>query len=169
MFRNVLSTVLLGALVCLLAGATGCRKKDELGGEDMIVPEELEGDIALSERFEDGTRVTAVRFENILFAYDSYRLSDSEVSKAERAAGYMRANPVVRLVTEGHCDERGSREYNMSLGEHRSLAVRAYLVGLGIEAARIQSRSYGEENPASAGHHEAVWRRNRRVEFVFYK
>lgn len=169
MLRKVVCTVLLAGLLGVLAGTAGCKKKDEFGGEDMIVPEELEGDIALSERFEDGTRVTSVRFENILFAYDSYRLSDSEVPKAERAAGYMRANPRVRLVTEGHCDERGSREYNMSLGEHRSLAVRAYLVGLGIDAARIQSRSYGEENPLDAGHHEAAWRRNRRVEFVFYK
>jgi len=163
------STVLLVGLISVLAVTSGCKKKDEFGGEDMIVPEELEGDIALSERFEDGTRVTAVRFDNILFGYDSYRISDSEVPKAESAAEYMRANARIRLVTEGHCDERGSREYNMSLGEHRSLAVRAYLVGLGIDASRIQSRSYGEENPSDAGHHESAWRRNRRVEFVFYK
>jgi peptidoglycan-associated lipoprotein len=81
----------------------------------------------------------------------------------------MTRNQDVRLIAEGHCDERGSREYNLSLGEHRALAVRAYLVGLGVDGARIQTRSYGEEQPLDPGHDESAWRLNRRVEFALFR
>jgi peptidoglycan-associated lipoprotein len=72
------------------------------------------------------------------------------------------------VVIEGHCDERGSREYNLALGERRALAVRAYLVGLGIDATRLQTKSYGEEQPVAMGHDESSWSRNRRAEFVLF-
>jgi peptidoglycan-associated lipoprotein len=81
----------------------------------------------------------------------------------------MKANADVRLVKEGHCDERGSIEYNMSLGEHRALAVRAYMVSHGIDGARIQTRSFGKEKPLDPGHSEPSWRVNRRVEFALFK
>ena len=98
----------------------------------------------------------------VLFAYDSYQ-------KVEAVAKYMKSNADVKLVCEGNCDERGSNEYNMSLGEHRALAVRAYLVGLGIDGARIQTRSFGEEKPLNPGHNEAAWHENRRVEFALFR
>ena len=73
------------------------------------------------------------------------------------------------VTVSGHCDERGSREYNMALGENRALAVRAHLIRLGTDAARIQTRSYGEERPLDPGHSEAAWRRNRRGEFLLFR
>ena len=110
----------------------------------------------------------AIMFDNVHFAYDSVRIEESERGVIEDVTDYMRKNSGVGVILEGHCDERGSREYNMSLGERRSLAVRAYLIGLGINNVRIQTRSYGEEKPVALGHDEASWQINRRVQFVFF-
>jgi peptidoglycan-associated lipoprotein len=105
----------------------------------------------------------------VLFAYDSYQIAPSEVAKVEKVAEFMRRATDVKLVAEGHCDERGSNEYNMSLGEHRALAVRAHLISLGIDGSRIQTRSFGEEKPLNSGHGESAWRENRRVEFALFR
>ncbi len=155
-------------LACGLVVAGGCRTGSDEMGESLLI-EELEGDHALMQRFEDGVRVTDVSFDPVKFRYDSYQIDGGEVGKLNRVADYMRANANVNLVVEGHCDERGSREYNMSLGEHRALAVRAYLIGLGVDSARIQTRSYGEERPVDMGHNDAAWARNRRGEFALYR
>ncbi|MCX7592043.1 MAG: OmpA family protein [Kiritimatiellae bacterium] len=165
------------SLVALVvAVGVGCRTKRTPnwggGGPDILPPGTSvggTGEIPLPVRTEDGIRVTDVQFENVLFAFDSYKIEPSEVGKIEKVADYMRRNPGVRLVTEGHCDERGSNEYNLSLGEHRALAVRAHLVSLGIEPQRIATRSYGEERPLDPGHNEEAWRKNRRVEFALYR
>lgn len=92
----------------------------------------------------------------------------SEIAKIDNVAQHLLRNTSHVLVVEGHCDERGSNEYNLSLGENRAQAVRAYLVNLGVGAERIQTRSYGEEKPAVAGTGEEVWRLNRRGEFSFF-
>ena len=110
-----------------------------------------------------------VQFENVFFDFDRARVAESERTKVELVADYMRGNPTVIIVVEGHCDARGSRDYNMALGERRALAVRAYLIGLGIDGARIHTKSYGEEMPVDPGHSEKTWRLNRRVEFVVYE
>lgn len=106
------------------------------------------------------------QFAPVYFAYDSSVIESSERSKIEAVADALRASASKRLVIEGHCDERGSNEYNLALGERRALAIRAYLIGLGISADRIQTRSYGEEQPVAFGHNEEAWRLNRRGEFV---
>ena len=103
------------------------------------------------------------------FGYDSSILAPSELAKIQQAADYMTGDARVVLIVEGHCDERGSNEYNLSLGEQRALALRSALVNLGISADRIQSRSFGEEKPAVLGSGEAAWAQNRRGEFAFYK
>jgi peptidoglycan-associated lipoprotein len=145
----------------------GCRTKK---GSGNLSPSEIGGDLPLTERIEDGVRITdpAAKMDNILFDYDSFQIKPGEVAKIEKAAEYMKANPRARLVAEGNCDERGSREYNMSLGEQRAGAVRAHLVGVGIDAARIQTKSYGKEKPLNPGHDEKAWAENRRAEFAFY-
>ena len=104
----------------------------------------------------------------MLFDYDSFQIKPGEVAKIEKVAEYMKANTRVVLVAEGHCDERGSREYNMSLGEQRAGAVRAHLVGIGIAPDRIQTKSFGKEKPLNPGHGDAAWRENRRAEFAVY-
>ena len=121
-------------------------------------------------RFEDTMQpVTGVKFSPVYFAFDSYALAPSEVSKIEQVAQHLQQNASHVLVVEGNCDERGSNEYNLALGENRAQAVRSHLVSLGIAADRIQTRSFGEEKPAVAGSGEEAWRLNRRGEFSLYQ
>ena len=116
-----------------------------------------------------GNLVTDVQFDSVFFSYDSFQLANPELDKIEQVAEYMSRNGAITLIAEGHCDERGSREYNLSLGEYRALAVRAHLIGLGVEGSRIQTRSFGEEQPADGGHNDSAWSANRRVEFMLYR
>ncbi len=116
-------------------------------------------------RTEGGTEV-AGQFGAVYFGYDSSQILPSERAAIETVADFMRRHPSVGLIVEGHCDERGSAEYNLALGERRGLAARAYLIGLGIDGARVQTRSFGEESPVAMGHDEASWRLNRRAEFT---
>ena len=116
----------------------------------------------------DDMMMLDTQFAPVMFPYDSNQIIASERSRIEQVADHMRSNGRVSVVVEGHADERGSRDYNLALGERRALAVRAYLVGLGVEAHRIQTNSYGEENPSAQGHDEGSWRLNRRAEFKFF-
>jgi len=103
----------------------------------------------------------------VYFAYDRSTIGTSERPKIEALAGYLKANQTLSVVVEGHCDERGSDEYNRALGERRALAVRDYLVNLGIEPARVETVSYGEERPAVPNAEtESEHAKNRRAEFV---
>lgn len=168
-YRNLKLQMLVFAVVALSLG--GCRSGKDLGG-DSINPDALPGDIGLNQRFEDGIRIQSSEFNvsPILFAYDSFRIKPSDMPTIARVAGFMRSHRDVRLIVEGHCDERGSREYNVSLGEHRALAIRAALIGdQNISSKRIQTRSFGEEKPVDARHHEGAWGKNRRGEFALYR
>ncbi len=84
----------------------------------------------------------------------------------EADASWLRRYPTVKLTVEGHCDERGTREYNMALGDRRANAVKAYLVTLGVEASRVRTVSYGKERPFCREHNETCWQENRRGHFV---
>lgn len=159
---KVMMVVCVGGLLTV-----GCRTKKPVTGTGG--PTEIGGDLPLTERIEDGVRLTDVKFDNVLFDYDSFQIRGSEIAKIEKVAEYLKGNPRIRLVAEGSCDERGSREYNMSLGEQRAGAVRAHLVGIGIEPERIQTKSYGKEKPLNPGHDEKAWSENRRVEAALYR
>ena len=166
-------------LVCvgLAAGCTPKHAKngpDSLGGIDD--PEFLDpfadgGRPGMGDnRWTDpGELVADVSFQAVSFGYDSYQIAPSEYGSIDVVAQYMRENGNIRLITEGHCDERGSREYNMALGENRAQAVRAYLINVGIDNDRIQTRSHGEEMPIDFGHNESAWSLNRRVEFSLFR
>jgi peptidoglycan-associated lipoprotein len=105
------------------------------------------------------------QFAAVLFDYDSARIRPSEESKLEAVAAYLKANPG-KLVVEGHCDERGTAEYNRALGERRAIAARDELVKLGADTSRMTTISYGKDRPADPGHDETAWAKNRRCEFV---
>jgi len=157
---------------CSWFGKKKAKNAGTFGETEGITPGVVDvGSIPPPDRMADGNRVPVSEFnvENVLFSYDSYQIAESEIAKVEKVAEFLKSNADIRLVTEGHCDERGSNEYNMSLGEHRALAVRAYLVGLGVDSSRIQTRSFGEEKPLESGHNEAAWRANRRVEFALFR
>jgi peptidoglycan-associated lipoprotein len=104
----------------------------------------------------------------VYFAFDSSAVQAGEKSKIAAVADYLKANnaPRTAVRVEGHCDERGTEEYNRALGERRALAVREELISLGIDPTRVDTVSFGEDRPAAPGHDEAAWRKNRRGEFI---
>ncbi len=114
-------------------------------------------------------RVLDADLSPLYFTFDSSALPLDEQDKATAAAEYLMEHPDHVMTIEGHCDERGSNEYNVSLSEKRALAVQDYLRAYGIDPARLQTEAYGEEKPADPGHDEQAYRRNRRAEFVPYK
>jgi len=109
---------------------------------------------------------TAFVNENIHFAFDSSVLSDQTQQILKGKADYLRTNSGVTVTVEGHCDERGTDAYNITLGERRAESVKNFLVDLGISANRLNTVSYGEERPIVMGQKEASWAKNRRAQFV---
>ncbi len=104
--------------------------------------------------------------KDVFFATDEYDLTAEARETLAADADWLRKHPTVRILIEGHADERNTREYNLALGERRAAAAQHYLVSLGIDASRIRTISYGEERPFAVGHDEAAWQLNRRSHFV---
>ena len=104
--------------------------------------------------------------KDVFFDFVKSTLQDDQKAALNEGVGWLKANSWAMLTIEGHCDERGTAEYNLSLGERRAKAVRDYLVGVGIPADRIVTISYGEERPFVLGHDESAWKWNRRGHFV---
>jgi peptidoglycan-associated lipoprotein len=101
--------------------------------------------------------------DTVLFAYDSYELDGEARATLLKHATWLRANPNVRVTLEGHCDERGTREYNLALGDRRANSAKNFLATQGIDVARLSTISYGKEKPAVDGADEAAYARNRRA------
>ena len=114
-------------------------------------------------------RCTDVDFAPVYFGFDASNLAAGEMAKIEAVAEHLQAKPNRVVIIEGNCDERGSNEYNLSLGDLRATSIRKYLESLGVEPNRIQTKSYGEEKPAVAGQGEAAWSKNRRGEFAIFQ
>jgi peptidoglycan-associated lipoprotein len=102
--------------------------------------------------------------DRVFFAFDSSALSGMAQDTLRRQADWLNANPGVQAVIEGHADERGTREYNLALGDRRANAVRSFLIGLGVEPERVRTISYGEERPVAAGSNPEAWAQNRRAQ-----
>ena len=107
--------------------------------------------------------------QKIYFNFDSSALSDEARATLSKNAELLAKQPALKVRIEGNCDERGSDEYNMALGERRAKSAQDYLVNLGVQQGRLSTISYGEEKPAVEGHDEAAWSKNRRDEFVIVK
>ena len=103
----------------------------------------------------------------IYFTYDSAKVTDDSMALLEAHGNFMAENGNVSVRLEGHADERGSREYNIALGDRRAQSVRRILLFQGASSDQIETVSYGEEQPAEMGHSEAIWNKNRRVELVY--
>jgi peptidoglycan-associated lipoprotein len=103
---------------------------------------------------------------DIFFAYDQSFLSEEAQSILERNAGWLRSHSEPQILVEGHCDERGSVEYNLALGERRAQSVKDYLINMGIGKDRLYTISYGKERPFAFGHTEEAWAQNRRAHFL---
>lgn len=152
-------------LTVSLTGA-GCKTKkpkdDGTGGSRPVETTKGNGQPNLDQ---DSLLFGPSGLKAIFFDFDSSSVRADQVSVLKANADLLKQVPNAYIQVAGHCDERGTQEYNLALGERRALAVREYLVKLGISGDRIVTISYGEESPADAGHSEASWAQNRRAEF----
>ncbi len=103
---------------------------------------------------------------DVYFDFDKYDLRPDARERLAKNAEFMRAHPNFRFLVEGHCDERGTNEYNLALGDRRATAATGYLASLGIDGGRMRTVSYGEERPVCTDSGESCWQRNRRAHFV---
>ena len=166
---QMIKVVMVVLILC--SGLIGCASKKatsqlddqaKLGQADMSQQTEAKA-------VADGSAVPShdavAGLERVLFDFDQFTLSAEARRILGENARYLNANSAVKVVIEGHCDERGSDEYNLALGESRALAAKNYLVSLGISATRLSVISYGEEKPLVSGANESAWAQNRRAEF----
>jgi len=145
-----------GAALVMVLSLAACPSSDATKGPTSETP---------PPKPDDGMLVHAVT-DRVFFDYDSAELrSDAQATLGEIGAWLM-AHPDATVRIEGHCDERGTREYNLALGERRAQAVANYLAAAGVDASRMQTISYGKERPAMVGSDETAWAQNRRAVFV---
>ncbi len=135
-----------------------------LEGPD-VQPVDRGSELADSE-LSDATSGEGGPLEDIHFEYDSPALTDAARAILERHAAWIESHPGVRIAVEGHCDERGTVEYNLALGDQRARAARDYLVSLGVGSERLTAMSFGKERPLDPASNEAAWARNRRGHFA---
>lgn len=159
-----LNSFILVAIVSLVLA--GCGGKDKVKGDG-------EEDGALSTGLGDGSSTSSsllsadmealLSTNKVYFEYDSSAVDEPSRQVIEAHSQFMIENPEVNMVLEGHADERGTREYNLALGERRANAVAEIMIAYGVAPGRIQTISYGEERPEALGSDESAWRLNRRV------
>ena len=174
---KTMQTLKLILIVLFLCGSLiGCAKstpqmdQEDVGNSDMSQTSEVKGaDDGSMQGEAVPTHDQIAGMERISFDFDQFTLSAEARGILGNNAKYMQANSGTNVVIEGHCDERGSDEYNLALGESRALAAKSYLVSLGISAKRLSVISYGEEKPLSKGAGESAWAQNRRAEFKAVK
>ena len=176
--------VSLLALVAVLALSTGCKKNpptasaepgvpEVAGSGSETVPREEPMRPVSTEDARPATTMAADQWnergvlKSIYFDFDRYEIRPDQRQTMQDNAKWLSGElSRFRVLVEGHCDERGTNEYNMALGDRRANATRQYLIELGIPASRIRTLSYGEERPSDAGHNETSWSRNRRAAFM---
>jgi len=190
MKRNAMRPTLTAALsIVLLMAAVACHKKtppiarpvpppppattpttrppappEPVAEPPIVPPEPVREDAIASASLDDLNRNSPLR--PVFFALDSDELTPEGQKTLDENAGVLKKYSTWTVTIEGHCDERGTAEYNLALGERRAVAARAYLVSLGISADRLRTVSYGKEFPFDPGHDEAAYSKNRRAHFV---
>lgn len=145
-------------------------KDKKAAEEERLKAEELERQKKLEqqkrEEQEKKEAIRNFRDVNIYFSFDSSEISGEARSILEEKSQWLMENRDAKITVEGHCDERGTTQYNLALGERRAESVKTYLVALGVDSSRISTISYGEERPAVEGSGEEAWSKNRRAEFI---
>lgn len=171
--KRYLKLGLAVSLMVVLAVSSGCHKKQKaitptLGGPTTQAPVGggSTGDGLPNVDLNNLAWQPATDLQKIYFDYDKFTLRQDGTQILNANAQKMKSEPAnVYWQIEGHCDERGTQEYNLALGEKRALAVREYLITLGVPGDRIITISYGEERPEQDGHNESAWKFNRRAQF----
>lgn len=155
--------------VLVIALLAGCGKKPEIVPEGPTEPQVEDKTPPTDQKPPATTEVEEAvvpDFVTIYFDFDKYNLRSDAKRGLQTNVQVMKDNAKLRILIEGHCDERGTVEYNLALGEKRARSARDYMVSLGIDAARIEIISYGKERPVDPGHNETAWAKNRRAEFL---
>jgi peptidoglycan-associated lipoprotein len=144
------------------------RLAEEAARARALEEQRLRDEMARKEAAEMAARAERDKFQNedIYFEFDKSRLLPEAQDILRDKAQFLMANPDVLVIIEGHCDERGTNEYNMALGDRRASSAKSFLVDLGIAGQRLTTISYGEEKPLDPGHSEEAWAKNRRAHFV---
>lgn len=155
--------LMLSALVVLNLMAVACTNDDKKV-EEVVATEKKADDHEFSV---DKDGKLEFKAEIVYFAFDDASLTPEGMARLDAIAAHMKTNTKEKLKVEGHCDDRGSIEYNLALGQRRAESVRKYLETVGIGADRLQAVSFGSEKPAVAGQGEEAWSKNRRAEFAF--
>ena len=156
---------IISGLLVLFVAACATKPKDDADASGSGASS-AEGTITET----DGTGIVAGSQEDLIvnvgdrvfFGYDSSDLDSDALELLQDQVAWLKQNSGVSITIEGHCDERGTREYNLALGEKRAQAVKNYLVGLGINPDRVSTISYGKERPAVVGSNDGAWAQNRR-------
>jgi len=158
------SSLKLAGVLAVAALLAGCHSKPETTGAETDTSQTgiQSGTLGSATPGSEQDLVQNVG-DRVYFLLDKSDLSPEARATLGKQAAWLKRYGSVRVTIEGHCDERGTREYNMALGARRANSARAYLVALGVEAGRIQTVSYGAERPAVLGTGEAVWAQNRRA------
>lgn len=169
-FKSFKSLILL---TCLALVAAGCSGRTKTGTDGVVeatpLTNQTDGAVesapmSFDPQGSDSGKISGL--VTVLFDYDKANLSAASKKKLQQNGDWIKANPNAKVQIEGHCDARGSIEYNLALGERRANAVRAYLVSLGINKDRLTTISYGKEKPVVAGESEAAMAKNRRANFL---
>ncbi len=147
-----------GILLCL--GLSGC-------GKDQPAPGAAEGDYGVNRppTAEEQQAMDTITNARIYFGYDRFDITPESRATLTTKADVLKRFPQIRVVIEGHCDERGTEEYNLALGERRARVTYEYLTMLGVNPGQLEMVSYGKMHPAVEGHNESAWAQNRRCEF----
>ena len=156
--RRILELILISSLAVGISACSGLKKK----GEDEVA----EQDSASSEQLA-GSDEAGIDNRVIYFDFDKAEVRTEYQALITNHAEYIAGHPDMSVVLEGHADERGSREYNIALGERRAKAIKQMLVLQGVSEKQLQVISFGEERPVALGHDESAWSLNRRVELLY--
>jgi peptidoglycan-associated lipoprotein len=165
------SNLLFASMLILTISLVGCSKKNEKKSSDDPLASVVNSDATN----ENGRTLEvngssdlnkAGQLQTVFFDLDSADISGSTKDSLNSNAEYLKANGSIKVLVEGHCDERGGTQYNLALGEKRARSVKDYLTALGVDSKRIETKSLGKESPIDFGHDEAAWGKNRRGAFV---
>ena len=164
----MLRKLALGLVACaMVAGCKGKQSQSDQSIETLPTGGQAAIDsspMAFDPMGSDSGRIAGLM--TVHFGYDKSSLDAKSKQDIQSNVQWMKSNPAVKVQIEGHCDNRGTIEYNVALGERRANAVKAYMVSLGISADRLSVISYGKEKPLETGDNEAAWAKNRRANFV---
>jgi peptidoglycan-associated lipoprotein len=165
------SVALVG--LCIVLALAGCSSRKKVSTEAQIEPPPTESTTPppsdegnVPPPSSSGDNMERMSLEDAFFDFDDFSLRTDAKSALEKDGKYLEKNSGAKVIIEGHCDERGSVEYNLALGEKRARAAKDYLVSYGVPASRVTTISYGKERPFDQGHDEDAWAKNRRAHVV---